>query len=194
LQSVYLAALPPALGELLAALIADRGNKLQVADGRVLPALTEQLERERWERHEVERLSELGIADTDRVALIRARRGQGTFRENVAMVEQACRITGFSNPAYLIASHIKPWRHAENDERLDRNNGLMLAPHADFLFDRGFISFADGRTLISDVADPKSLLRLGIDPECPPAVGGFNNRQEQFLDFHRREIFRTATR
>jgi len=56
----------------------------------------------------------------------------------------------------LVASHIKPWRHAENDERLNRHNGLMLAPHADFLFDRGFISFSDGRLLISEVVDPKS--------------------------------------
>jgi hypothetical protein len=194
LQSVYLAALPLPLGELLASLVAHRGNKLQVADGRVLPALTEQLERERWERHEVERLTDLAIGETEREALIRARRGQGKFRENVAMVEQACRITRVSNPAYLIASHIKPWRHAHNDERLDRDNGLMLAPQADFLFDRGFISFGDGRALISDVADFKSLRRLGIDPERPPEVGGFNDRQELFLDFHRREIFRKATR
>jgi predicted restriction endonuclease len=59
------------------------------------------------------------------------------------MVEQACRITGVYNLAYLIASHIKPWRHAENDERLHRNDGLILAPQADFLFDRGFISFGE---------------------------------------------------
>jgi hypothetical protein len=28
----------------------------------------------------------------------------------------------------------------------------MLAPQADFLFDRGFITFSDGRLLISEVA------------------------------------------
>ncbi len=97
-----------------------------------------------------------------------------------------------SNPAYLIASHIKPWRHASNEERLSAHNGLMLAPQADFLFDRGFISSGDGRVLISPVADEKSLVKLGIDPDRPPIVGGFSKRQERFLEFHRAEIFRSA--
>lgn len=193
-MNLYLAAVPNALGTLLSELIAGLGNRLHVSDARTIPTSMELVERDRWERHEVARLSELPIGDTERDALIRARRGQGRFRQKVALVEQSCRVTRVSNQAYLIASHIKPWRHAENDERLDRDNGLMLAPHADFLFDRGFISFGDGRVVVSDVADPKSLLRLGIDPERPPEVGGFNDRQEMFLEFHRREIFRKVAR
>lgn len=97
-----------------------------------------------------------------------------------------------ANPSYLIASHIKPWRHASNDERLSSHNGLMLAPQADYLFDRGFITFEEGRVLISDVADPASLVKLGIDPDRPNEVGSFTNRQEEFLEFHRSEIFRKA--
>jgi hypothetical protein len=68
----------------------------------------------------------------------------------------------------------------------------MLAPQADFLFDRGFISFADGRLLISPVADEKSLVKLGVDPARPPEVGRFSDDQERFLEFHRTEIFRSA--
>ena len=131
---------------------------------------------------------------TERSALIKARRGQGLFRSNVARVERQCRITRVANPAYLIASHIKPWRHAANDERINGNNGLLLAPQADYLFDRGFISFGDGRVLVSPVADEKSLVKLGLDPDRPPEVGSFNRDQERFLDFHRREIFRSAER
>jgi hypothetical protein len=123
---------------------------------------------------------------------VKARRGQGLFRENVARIEHACRITHVSNPAYLIASHIKPWRHASNNERVSGHNGLMLAPQADFLFDRGFISFRDGRLFVSPVADEKSLVRLGIDPDKPPDVGNFSREQETFLEFHRTEIFRSA--
>jgi hypothetical protein len=192
LQSVYLAALPAALGELLTELGVRNGN-LHVADVRASQVSSmERLERDRWERHEVERLASAAIGETERMALVRARLGQGKFRENVARTEDACRITGVSNTAYLIASHIKPWRHAKNDERLSGNNGLMLAPHADFLFDRGFVSFGDGRLLISDVADPKSLLKLGVDPDRRVEVGSFNDEQERFLEFHRREIFRKA--
>jgi hypothetical protein len=68
----------------------------------------------------------------------------------------------------------------------------MLAPQADFLFDRGFISFGEGRLIISPVADEKSLVKLGVDPEKPPEVGRFTQEQEGFLEFHRTEIFRSV--
>jgi hypothetical protein len=68
----------------------------------------------------------------------------------------------------------------------------MLAPQADFLFDRGFISFGDGRLLISPVADERSLVKLGVDPDHPPEVGSFARQQEAYLEFHRREVFRAA--
>ena len=70
----------------------------------------------------------------------------------------------------------------------------MLAPQADFLFDRGFISFGDGRLLISEVAHEASLVKLGVDPARPPEVGSFSREQEAFLEFHRAEIFRSARR
>lgn len=195
LQSVYLAALPLTLGQLLWALVAERGNVLQAMDERsLLIKSAEEPEREIWERHELRTLEEARIAPTEREVLVKARRGQGLFRENVARVEGACRITRVSNPTYLIASHIKPWRHATNAERLDGQNGLMLAPQADFLFDRGFISFGEGRLLVSPVAEEASLLKLGIDPDRPPEVGTFSRGQEQFLEFHRNEIFRSAAR
>jgi len=192
-QSVYLADLPPALGNLLTELIARRGNPIRVADVQAPQVVSrERIERELWENEELLQLDAAPISSTDREALVYARRGQGTFRRNVASVERACRITRIDNADYLIASHIKPWRHASNEERLSRDNGLMLAPHADFLFDRGFISFGEGRVLVSKRADPKSLLKLGVDPEKIVEAGGFSDRQEQFLEFHRREIFRRA--
>lgn len=193
LQSVYLAEISDVLGLLLGQLLVQRGNKLRVADIRTVQIGSSELaERERWEKHEEGQLMEAAVGDTERQALISARVGQGKFRENVAAIERACRVTGVSNPSYLLASHIKPWRHANNDERLSSHNGLMLAPQADYLFDRGFISFGDGRVLVSDVADPASLLKLGVDPDHPEEVGAFNDHQERFLEFHRREIFRKA--
>jgi putative restriction endonuclease len=193
LQSVYLAALPTVLGELLRRLIEQRGNPLQVHDSRMaLIASAEEPERENWERYQLLTLQEARLDTTERDALVKARRGQGRFRENVARLELACRITRVTNPTYLIASHIKPWRHATNDERLSGHNGLMLAPQADYLFDRGFISFGDGQLLISPVADEKSLVKLGVDPASPPSVGRFSDAQERFLEFHRSDIFRKA--
>ena len=72
-------------------------------------------------------------------------------------------------------------------------NGLLLTPSIDHLFDRGFISFEDtGQTLISPVADPDSLRRMGVNVEAPPRVGGFNSDQRHFLQHHRSSIFLAA--
>lgn len=90
------------------------------------------------------------IPDTEKSQLILARRGQGLFRRRLEYIESGCRLTGVSDRAHLRASHIKSWRDSTNRERLDGNNGLLLAPHVDHLFDRGFISFEDnGKLLVS---------------------------------------------
>ena len=56
---------------------------------------------------------------------------------------------------HLIASHVQPWRDSNNEERLDGENGLLLTPTVDHLFDKGFISFENtGQLIVSPVADP----------------------------------------
>jgi hypothetical protein len=130
------------------------------------------------------------LPSTTRTALIKARVGQGLFKERVGRIERACRITFVDNPAHLIGSHIKPWRECTNEERLEGANGLLLTPSADHLFDRGFISFDDdGELLVSGVADVRSLKRMGADPDSPPRPLAFNRDQRHFLEFHRREVF-----
>ena len=43
---------------------------------------------------------------------------------------------------------------------------MRLTPTVDHLFEEGFISFEDcGQPIASPVADPKSLMRTGLDPE-----------------------------
>jgi putative restriction endonuclease len=41
----------------------------------------------------------------------------------------------------LVASYIKPWRTTDHYEKLDGQDGLLLSPHVDRLFDRGWITF-----------------------------------------------------
>lgn len=65
--------------------------------------------------------------ETNGLALVKARIGQGKFRDSLLKkfgVE--CVVTGINQEAFLVASHIKPWAVATNDERLDENNGLLL--------------------------------------------------------------------
>jgi putative restriction endonuclease len=77
--------------------------------------------------------------------LVRARIGQGGFRKEVlAAWGGRCAITGCATTQVLRASHIMPWRYADNDEGLDPNNGLPWIANLDCLFDASLIGF-DGR-------------------------------------------------
>jgi predicted restriction endonuclease len=105
------------------------------------------------------------------------------------------RITGVDNPNHLLASHSKPWRDSSNEERLNGENGLLLTPSIDHLFDRGFIGFEDSGTLIiSPVAHKPSLRRMGVETERTISVGGFTEGQRQFLEFHRNAVLLRVTR
>ncbi|BAK86208.1 hypothetical protein GLX_30540 (plasmid) [Komagataeibacter medellinensis NBRC 3288] len=103
--------------------------------------------------------------------------------------ERRCRITGVSDPRFLIASHIKPWRDCTDQEKLDGCNGLLLSPHVDRLFDRGRISFAnDGTLLKSAVLPPEVWSAWGLDNIIN--VGAFTNAQATYLALHREAIFK----
>src|SRR6185437_15964387 len=104
-------------------------------------------------------------------------------------IESACRITSVSNPVHLVASHCKPWRDSTNEERLNGENGLLLTPSIDHLFDRGFIGFEDsGNLIVSPVAHGPSLARMGIDTTGTMNVGAFTGGQKSFLEFHRKMV------
>ena len=64
----------------------------------------------------------------------------------------------------MIANHCKPCRDCDtNKERLNGENGLLLTPSIDHLFDRGFIGFeGNGSLIVSPVAHRPSLERMGI--------------------------------
>lgn len=129
------------------------------------------------------------IGETQKQQLVLARRGQGVFKANVRLNEKRCRITGVSDPRFLIASHIKPWRDCTDQEKLDGCNGLLLSPHVDRLFDRGLISFAnDGTILKSAMLPPEVWLAWGLDNIVN--VGAFTNAQATYLAQHRETIFK----
>jgi predicted restriction endonuclease len=108
-------------------------------------------------------------------------------------LETCCRVTRVDSPAHLIASHCKPWRDASDVERLQGENGLLLTPSIDHLFDRGFISFEDnGRFIISPVAHDLSLERMGVPTQKPLNVGAFSSVQKTFLEYHRNYVLLQA--
>jgi len=90
-----------------------------------------------------------GLTATERDVLVSARIGQGPFRSAVlARWQRCCAVTGCATLEAIRASHIKPWRLATNQERLDYRNGLPLVATLDSLFDAGLIAFADDGVML----------------------------------------------
>ena len=88
---------------------------------------------------------------TSRRGLVTSRVGQGLYRRRLLQRwEGKCAVSNCSITEILIASHIKPWCDSDDFERLDVNNGILLSPKYDALFDRHLISFQDtGEIIIS---------------------------------------------
>lgn len=192
-QHIYLASIPEGMARMLATLIGSEAalivNQTAVRETAELDFTAPLEVKEAWESHEIEKIAGSTISETEKDTLVRARRGQGKYRADLLRIEHECRISHVRNPEYLIASHIKPWRHSNNDERLDGENGLLLNPNIDLLFDRGLISFEEnGDVIFSPVADRIDLPKLGVDPSRPLNVGNFTSGQKSYLAFHRRDL------
>ena len=124
---------------------------------------------------------------TEIETLIKARQGQGRFRQKLLELYPNCPLTGLDVQSLLIASHIKPWSKCNNEERLDPFNGLMLAPHIDALFDKGLITFdADGTIKISPKIDLKNQKRLGIPSRMKLKI---RPKSKKYFEYHRNHVF-----
>ncbi len=190
MQSIYLTEIPAQMAETMCGLIGSECQVFVAAIPVVASPVQKNDDLDYWEhRLEQDVVDDESIPETDRQAIIRARRGQGLFKQRVMQIERRCRITGVDKAIHLVASHCKPWRDSSNGERLNGENGLLLTPTIDHLFDRGFIGFEDdGALIISPVADRPSLQRMGIDVRGSTNVGRFTEGQKHFLDFHRNSV------
>lgn len=199
-QSVYLTSVPAEMAHALAGLIGHEAQRAMEI-GHTLAQDTGLSDRParalaEWEEHLRSRIEQSAtIPETEKQQLVLSRRGQGKFRDNVSRIETHCRITGVNRPEHLIASHCKPWRDSDNAERLDGENGLLLTPSIDHLFDRGFIGFENnGELLVSPVAHELSLRKMGVPVGQTVNVGRFSDGQRKYLEFHRESVFLQAVR
>lgn len=130
--------------------------------------------------------------DTVRKQLIDARIGQGDYRRKLEEEwDSKCAVLGIANRQVLRASHVKPWRSSNNDERLDKNNGLLLSAHIDALFDAGLISFTpEGELLIANTlaqSDRDALcLGAGLRKKPSPELAAY-------LKFHQSSSFKGSS-
>lgn len=132
-------------------------------------------------------LSDESLTRTQKEQQILARVGQGVFRSKLIKRWAGCAVTGCSDLRVLVASHIKPWSKSTNAQRLDPNNGLLLTPNIDRLFDQGLISFSDrGRIMLSGLLSPKVMAQLGIEVGMSFRIAAAH---KPFMAFHRDHVF-----
>ena len=136
-------------------------------------------------------LPKIDLWATTSLQLTEVRSKQSLFKRRLLTIEKQCRMTGIADLRFLRASHIKPWSQcADGNERVDGNNGLLLSPHADFLFDRGWITFEDNGTLIRSDNLPKEVIkRIGLNLEQGRKCGNFFETQKTYLEYHRNAVF-----
>ena len=119
------------------------------------------------------------------------REGQDEYRRKRLEECPFCPITMIDEESLLIASHIKPWAVSNSKERIDPNNGFILSPLYDKLFDRGYITFSDDkRVSISNWLSRQVKERIGIKEKQMFQFLPMNDARAKYLDYHRETVFK----
>lgn len=119
----------------------------------------------------------------------RNRKSQVKYREELYNEFKHCPFTHIDEFKLLTASHIKPHAVSTKKEQADPNNGLMLSPLYDKLFDKGYISFKEnGELLISDWLSPQNRSRISF--EYSPEDLFLNEQRKEYLKYHRVNVFK----
>jgi predicted restriction endonuclease len=139
--------------------------------------------------HEEEEKNKLLEDNEETKVLSRARKGQGKYREDLLNMCPYCPITMVSDERILIASHIKPWAHSNDKEKLDPFNGFMFTPTFDYLFDRGFLTFTDDKKIkLSPFLSKITYSKLNISNDKTFHHLPIDGRKG-YMNYHRTEIF-----
>ena len=130
----------------------------------------------------------LDLKGEDRDAIVKVRINQGFFRAGLLRRYGKCCLCGVDNPSLLRASHIKPWAKCEPEEEVDLNNGLLLCPNHDSLFDQGYISFDDdGSILISNQINDNNRMFMNVRDNMRIRMTDGNSG---YMAFHREHIYK----
>lgn len=131
------------------------------------------------------------LSETEREVIVKARVGQGPFRDGLINRWGGCSVTGCGLTEVLVASHIKPWSKCETPaERLGPANGLLLTPNLDKLFDRGLVSFDDNfRITFSPHLKVGFAQMLNVDVHMR-LKSSKHTDMRPFLAWHRKNVLR----
>ena len=140
----------------------------------------------------VRKIEESKMSVTEKEAVIMARIGQGTYRKKLLDELHICPFTLVDDEHLLVASHIKPWRSSTNKEKKDPKNGFVFTPTYDKLFDKGYITFDDNKTLVvSKWISKYNCERLGlVDGIIIEQLPNIEGKRKVYLEYHRKFIFK----
>ncbi len=128
------------------------------------------------------------LPSKEKEAIIKARIGQGRFRNEVIKYWSNCAVTNCDQLDLLIASHIKPWVECSLLEATDPYNGLLLSPSLDSAFDGGYIAFSDdGKIIISQSLSVSNQKALGLDSSLK--LRKVSSKHLPYFEFHRKNLF-----
>lgn len=122
----------------------------------------------------------------EREAVVKVRVNQGAFRQRLLERYGKCCLCGVSNQDLLIASHIKPWNVSSPSEKTDVNNGFLMCPNHDALFDHGFISFNNsGKIIVSDKLSLSDRIFTNINESMQIKL---TEKNKEYLEYHRKMV------
>lgn len=129
--------------------------------------------------------------ETVKDAIVKVRINQSKFRKDLLKsLRNKCLFTDIGNPKLLLAGHIKPWGKSTNKQRLDINNGILLTPTFDKLFDKFQISFdATGMVMFSENIDLSDWVNLfPTFEEIKNVKIDINKTNKEYLEYHRNKF------
>lgn len=136
-------------------------------------------------------LSRQEIFGDVRKAVVKARVNQSVFRARLLERGKKCALCGIDHPALLTASHICPWSESNKSEKVDADNGLLLCPDHDRLFDGGWITFSDdGKIMISRQLSASNRLLTNIREDMRIKLP---EGSKKYMKYHREKIFKDRT-
>ena len=125
----------------------------------------------------------------DEYRTCKSRKGQAEFRKALLGQEgECCAIPGckICGDEHVIASHIVEWSRSTKFEKTDPNNGLVLCPNHDHLFDGQLISFdATGKIMISTKLSSEDIEAFSIDENIKLDI---SPERELYMKRHRQEF------
>lgn len=126
---------------------------------------------------------------TERSGLVTSRVGQGYYRQQIIEKwEGKCPVTKSELLNILISSHIVPWSECTDKERLDVENGILLSPNIDSLFDKHLLSFSDsGQMIVSKRLSERELQKLGVPKDVSIKV---TDGMKKYLQKHRERLLK----